>query len=88
MELLAHPLVAILWSLVMVLAGGFLGDLRRSWSVTRVAADLAAHAALDAHPVSRKWHGQHDEDRDAMERRLDVRLQRIEAKLDRLAEIS
>lgn len=88
MDLLSHPLVAALWSLVMVLAGGFLGDLRRSWSVQRVAKDLAEHAALSAHPVSETWHRQHEEERSSIERRLNDRLSRIESKIDRLAEIS
>lgn len=88
MDLLAHPFVAILWSAVIFLIGSFVGDLKRSWSVTRVEADLQRHAALPAHPVSETWHRQHEEERASEARRLDDRLRRMEDKIDRLAEIS
>lgn len=45
-----------LWSMVVFLVGGFLGDLKGSWSVRHVAAALTEHTKLDGHPVSLRRH--------------------------------
>lgn len=75
-------LMGALWSLVVFLLGGFLGDLKASLSVRGLRREMEAHETLPAHPISDRRHAETERRLDEIEQRIDRRLARIEEKLD------
>lgn len=81
-----EPLVQTMFGLVMLLLGGFLGDLRRSWSAQAIAKSLQAHADMPAHRESEIKHEQHEKDLRDMRNYMDEHFGRLERKIDALRE--
>lgn len=79
-------IIATLWSMVCLLAGGFLGDVRGKWAVNSLRRELEAHEARPGHRESEARHVATDARMTRLETEIDRRLAGIEGRLERLME--
>ena len=71
-------------SVVLLLLGGLMGDLRSRGELTGVVSTLAVHESIDGHPVMAERVARYEDKADEDIAEIKDRLEGIESKIDRI----